>query len=298
AELRSGWNDRFYLGKIPEYDPLRDSSCAAYRAMLRRKRERTAKGKTSFKVSSHGVSAATKGRRRAPTVGRQQPGPKPPNSALQREQLVSQLIHHIRQCWRSFGIPESHQRHYAEAFFHSRTKPNFLLAEADQLARDAAPVQCVIKAVLRRESTIQKLDQIDKVVSEQPSALDSASLRSELVTNLLALREASIRCVEAVVAWRESLIPSAAVPSSGSPGEGTTTDIPPLWTDANSNVNYLIKMKTDTLWLADASFHRLFAFSSRSDPFLVSPSVTPTTNRARVPEPSSERVGAAPRRAP
>ncbi|KAF4695594.1 hypothetical protein FOZ60_004091 [Perkinsus olseni] len=160
AERRSGWNDRFYLGKIPEYDPLRDSSCAAYRAMLRRKRERTTKGKTSFKVS-----------------------------------------------------------HYAEAFFHSRTKPNFLLAEADQLARDAAPVQSVIKAVLRRESTIQKLDQIDKVVSEQPSALDSASLRSELVMNLLALREASIRCVEAVVAWRESLIPRAAVPSSGSPGE-------------------------------------------------------------------------------
>ncbi|KAF4663630.1 hypothetical protein FOL46_004643 [Perkinsus olseni] len=239
AERRSGWNDRFYLGKIPEYDPLRDSSCAAYRAMLRRKRERTTKGKASFKVS-----------------------------------------------------------HYAEAFFHSRTKPNFLLAEADQLARDAAPVQCVIKAVLRRESTIQKLDQIDKVVSEQPSALDSASLRSELVMNLLALREASIRCVEAVVKWRESLIPRADAPSSGSTVEGTNTGLPPLWTDANSNVNYLIKMKTDTLWLADASFHRLFAFSSRSDPFLVSPSVAPTTNRARVPEPSSERVGAAPRRAP
>lgn len=37
------------------------------------------------------------------------------------------------------------------------------------------------------------------------------------------------------------------------------------------NVNYLVKMKSDTLFLATSEFAKWFNFSQKSDPFLISP---------------------------
>ncbi|KAF4665009.1 hypothetical protein FOL47_004828 [Perkinsus chesapeaki] len=289
AQRRSGWDDRFYLGKIPEYDPLRDANCGAYRAMLRRKRERASTGRRTFKASARGVSAITRGSHRAPTVIKQNTSPILPDNLKKREQLVSQLAHHIRECWRAFRIPENHRKHYAQSFFHPGTHPSFLLAEADRLARDASSVQNVMRAVMGRESVIHKLDEIDKVICEQPNAVNSAALRSEILSNLLSLREASMETVEAIVNWRQSLVSHDSC-LNDAPSER------PIWQHDETGTNYLIKIKTDTLWLGDASFHRLFAFSSRSDPFLVSPSVA--SPNPVVPEPASARQRAAPRRAP
>jgi hypothetical protein len=47
-------------------------------------------------------------------------------------------------------------------------------------------------------------------------------------------------------------------------------NIPFLWTD--SQESYLIKIKNDTLFLAESEFAKFFNFAKNSDPFLVVPS--------------------------
>merc|ERR1719352_2268156 len=80
-------------------------------------------------------------------------------------------------------------------------------------------------------------------------------VRRELVDVLLHLRVHTLECVEAIDRWRNSS------GKSGAP-----------WIEPSSGENYLLKMKSDTHWLADSPLGEILTFSPKSDPFFVVPS--------------------------
>ena len=88
---------------------------------------------------------------------------------------------------------------------------------------------------------------------------------------LITLRYLSIDAVERICKWRERLAYLASKV--------------PMVTDVNihdfvyllDHENYLIKMKTDTNFLKDSVLGGYFNFSSKSDPFLLTPSQTSTS---------------------
>ena len=102
------------------------------------------------------------------------------------------------------------------------------------------------------------------------------------------LRAHSIRCVELVVLWRDQFRYLALIGSKQRTirkrRAQTAIQVPYL---TNENVNYLLKMKTDTIVFASMTIGKYFNFApenSRGDPFLIQTSVSGNIiagNRAR-----------------
>ena len=103
------------------------------------------------------------------------------------------------------------------------------------------------------------------------------------------MRALSIRCVELVVLWRDQFRYLALIGSKQRTirkrRAQTAIQVPYL---NNDNVNYLLKMKSDTAGFATMAIGRHFNFApesnSRGDPFLIQASVSGNIvagNRAR-----------------
>lgn len=79
-------------------------------------------------------------------------------------------------------------------------------------------------------------------------------VRRELIEIILRLRSQSLDVVEGIERWRQGSGRAAAV-----------------WHLNTGEGNYLIKIKTDTLWLADSPLGEILGFSPKADPFFVVP---------------------------
>jgi len=80
----------------------------------------------------------------------------------------------------------------------------------------------------------------------------------------------SLMVVENAMEFRNQLNSIRAIS-----GEDKNTYIPILYND----INYLTKMKNDTLFLAESELNKWFNFSKKIDPFLVTLSVPYTVSR-------------------
>jgi len=87
----------------------------------------------------------------------------------------------------------------------------------------------------------------------------------------------SLHAVKCIIEWRRQLVLSYLV-SSSTTLSGSTNDrnsinkfknIPFIW----EGENYLLKMKSDTNFLAHSQFSKYINFTTKSDPFLVQPSL-------------------------
>jgi len=108
-------------------------------------------------------------------------------------------------------------------------------------------------AISARENALRRLRKVAEVHAEarQPPQ----EVRRELIDILLHLRVHSLEVVEAIERWRNS---------SGRAGAA--------WIDPSTGENYLLKIKTDTQWLADSPLGEILTFSPKPDPFFVVPS--------------------------
>ena len=101
------------------------------------------------------------------------------------------------------------------------------------------------------------------------------SLLQECSNIMYSLRMLSLNVVKCIIQWRKQLIFNLLLTQETSKQQISSVQmrklkcLPFMWEHAN----YLIKMKTDSSFLFASPFARYFNFSTKSDPFLVFPSM-------------------------
>lgn len=93
---------------------------------------------------------------------------------------------------------------------------------------------------------------------------------------LVTLRYLTIDVIDSIVLWRERLNYLIGKVSEA-PGVDKH-DFVFIW----DHENYLMKIKSDTLFLKDSSLSKYFHFSTKADPFLIVPSQVTSTANATV----------------
>ena len=116
--------------------------------------------------------------------------------------------------------------------------------------------------------------------AEQADGKANVPLLEECINILYSLRMLSLNVVKCIILWRKQLIFNFMLTQQGvqqsqaqSVAQRNTLRkfkcIPFVW----EQQNYLLKMKTDTQFLIISPFSKYFNFSTKSDPFLVFPSM-------------------------
>lgn len=152
--------------------------------------------------------------------------------------------------------------------------------EINELEINKAPIQKAILFITAREEwlknitqTIEEIDNLEQTAKNQEQTIDKVEHSMKL---LISLRYLSIDWVESIIEWRERLnYLISKIPNLQSIGKHYFIFI---W----DHENYLIKMKTDTLFLKTSWLSRFFLFSSKSDPFLYAPSQIASYGPAKV----------------
>eukprot|EP00747_Dinoflagellata_sp_TGD_P165356 gnl/TRDRNA2_/TRDRNA2_186516_c0_seq1.p1 gnl/TRDRNA2_/TRDRNA2_186516_c0~~gnl/TRDRNA2_/TRDRNA2_186516_c0_seq1.p1 ORF type:complete len:880 (-),score=151.93 gnl/TRDRNA2_/TRDRNA2_186516_c0_seq1:98-2737(-) len=150
--------------------------------------------------------------------------------------------------------PEERER----PFLQQRRDPRFgpparCLSRGRRAGASVPPTRQVTDLVATREATHRRLKHTETSHAEATKPL--TEIRRELVDLLLHIRVISLEVVEAIERWRQT---------ANRPGA--------IWPDPATGENYLLKMKADTVWLADSPLGELLDFSPKSDPFFVVPS--------------------------
>ena len=149
-----------------------------------------------------------------------------------------------------------------------------------------------MEVVKQREACLSEIHKLNESLNtndqQQVSEENQNQVLDQIEARLKELRALSIRCVELVVLWRDQFRYLALIGSKQRTirkrRAQTAIQVPYL---TNDNVNYLIKMKTDTTIFATMAIARHFNFApenSRGDPFLIQTSVSGNIiagNRAR-----------------
>lgn len=144
-----------------------------------------------------------------------------------------------------------------------------------------------MKIVESRETCLQEILSLTQTLESMPEA-EQSEILDQIETNMKELRRLSIRCVELVVLWRDQFRYLALIGTKQRAirkrRAQTAIQVPYL---TSQNVNYLLKIKTDTACFASLPISKHFNFApegARSDPFLIQTSVSGNIvagNRAR-----------------
>eukprot|EP00929_Paragymnodinium_shiwhaense_P007176 TRINITY_DN111111_c0_g1_i1.p1 TRINITY_DN111111_c0_g1~~TRINITY_DN111111_c0_g1_i1.p1 ORF type:complete len:866 (-),score=190.63 TRINITY_DN111111_c0_g1_i1:125-2722(-) len=158
---------------------------------------------------------------------------------------------------RPLARPEDRERPFANA---RRGDPRLgpaarCLSRGARGGRSTAqqPARAAADAVAAREAALRRLYRTSEAYAE--ARWSFAETRRELIDCLLHLRVLSLEVVECVERWR-----------------ATGNRVTATWPDPTTGENYVLKMKSDTVWLADSPLGDVLQFSQKSDPFFVVPS--------------------------
>eukprot|EP00743_Colponemidia_sp_Colp-15_P003333 GILK01003600.1.p1 GENE.GILK01003600.1~~GILK01003600.1.p1 ORF type:complete len:973 (+),score=214.48 GILK01003600.1:75-2993(+) len=279
ANDEKGWDTRFHLQQIPQYNPLTDKHCAGYRQTLtKRARSRSrprsglshhggskeiivrADSVNKHRAPRHAPLSPTKVRVGAPVLALRAQTNK---RQIQDESVLMQLQDKLELLWEELNIPTFHREAYTSRYLEANGSTaaspltTLLAKEIDSLRHGKSPIQIALQSIQTRESLIKQLKEISETQL-------SADVQDAVVHILSDLRLASLQVVETVVTWRETVKPVVMDPIGRRPRNN------PFYFKAT---NYLIKMKTDTQFLFESSIGEFIDFSPKSDPFLVYPSV-------------------------
>ena len=179
------------------------------------------------------------------------------------------LQQELRKCWEAYGIDEYHRGVFNEHLqgMSAEEFSPILAKEIEDFGREKAAVQLANTGIVAREECIKHITALEGAIQDEGAPQEAFT---EAVNLLHSLRMLSLNVVECIVKWREHLlcIKAQVNPESAK----SPTAIPFLW----RGENYLTKMKSDSLFLAESAYSRVFNFSAKSDPFLVFPSLAHT----------------------
>ena len=309
AQQPDDWDARFIHQPMPEYNPLADRHCEAYRNMLEKQHRgpKNAKGRAAAVMAPGGIRARRRNlgidkdsvasnsiedRSRKPTIDEHAANSNAPShvprqnrqtskksrgqsharkfrGAVITDEIVLYLQQELRKCWEAYGIDEYHRSIFNE-HLQGMSAEDFspiIAKEIEDFGREKAAVQLANTGIVAREECIKHVTALEGALHDDGVPQEALT---EAVNLLHSLRMLSLNVVECIVKWREQLLCMKAQVNP----ENTKSPaaIPFLW----RGENYLTKMKSDTLFLAESAYSRVFNFSAKSDPFLVFPSLSHT----------------------
>eukprot|EP00347_Sterkiella_histriomuscorum_P015861 403355405 len=204
------------------------------------------------------------------------------------QQIPTQLINHFKEellaTWDSYITPDYHRTVFLDSIYglNSNQYLPIIAKEIEDLQQEQAPIQNTIRAIIARESCIQQIKELDRVLQEAEKQNSfTQGLMDECIKVLHSLRMLSLHVVKCIIEWRKQLIYSFLLTTSQSSQQNNNSmmhqernsvnkfkSIPFIW----ESENYLLKMKNDTQFLNFSEYAKHFNFSQKSDTFLVFPS--------------------------
>ena len=262
-ERESSWDNRFHLGRIPDYNPQSDKHLRQFLALKKKKklllppsRKEQSPKSIHKSTSNHRIRSA-----------------KPP---VVKTQVFKKLMEDLKAAYSAAGIPEEFQSAFVERLqsLQPRTRANLLVKELQEIKQEKSLVTYLVNAISTRESSLHEIQEFSTHIRQLSSQVKTHAI--ELLSNLRVL---TVQVVEAAKAWKEKLINL----DPKSPSKPTVI----TW----QNQNYLEKIKTDQNFLKDSNLGKFFEFSDKEDPFLIHPSIFNSNARApgkfELPIPSS-----------
>ncbi|CAG9325229.1 unnamed protein product [Blepharisma stoltei] len=236
------WDSRFHLDKLPDYDANKDRHIQVHLGVTKRKKIIAAPGKIR-KANDIPNRVPKSASNKGIGVG------KPP---VLKGQIFKKLTDNLVELWEEKGVPEYQQRLFLSAIENlpAKQKANKMVKEIDETNSNKSVLIHAIKTINARE---QALLELKKLTQKDRNSIS----RQELADKLSNLRTLSLNAVELIQNWREKLS-NLSQNMSLSKTQFLIND-----------ENYLIKMKTDTIYLADTIIADLIYISNKSDPFFV-----------------------------
>jgi len=156
--------------------------------------------------------------------------------------IVNYLKEELLQTWDSFLIPDYHRTVFLDCIYGlSPTQYSPIIAkEIEDLQQEKAPIQNAIRSIIARESCVNQVRVLDKVLEEAEMVGSlSPQMLDECVNILHSLRMLSLHVVKCVIDWRKQLIYNYLMANQTLSGEGAKfKQIPFIW----EGENYLIKV--------------------------------------------------------
>ncbi|CDW89091.1 UNKNOWN [Stylonychia lemnae] len=216
-----------------------------------------------------GVAAGSNGGQQKRAVSRkvnQRPGSLGMNSggpgAYQQNAISGDVINYLKeellQTWDSYIIPDYHRTVFLDSIYGltSNQYLPIIAKEIQDLQQEQAPIQNTIRAIIGRESCLQQIKELDKVLEEA----------ERLQTPNQALMDECVKILHSLRMLTSSHNQNSMHQERNSVNKFKS--IPFIW----EGENYLLKMKNDAQFLITSEYGKHFNFSTKSDPFLVFPS--------------------------
>jgi len=256
----SQWDERFVLGRIPDYDALRDKHCLNFMLFLtskkkrniatpgRSRRQRTPSSRTASKKVFAGTTTVVV------------------TSALLRD-LRTKLVEKVlaERVAEELWVPAVETMDACSM----RERAILYAQETEELEKGQSVLQLLTKAVQSREAMLAELLKIVDLFTITPA---KGQILSEAKAILIKIREITIETLEAISMYREKI---AALWAGDRRGSRVLVQF--------KGKNYIFKLKNDLNFLQNSTLATVFDFSEKSDPFLIHPSLMHTSEHETIP---------------
>lgn len=252
------WDSRFVLGRLHQYSTPQQIYSPKSVGMKNRPRQlqrvKGFPGKGGKNACSKNPSIKQRPSQCFSARGQQRAeNAKAESDSLVSQKTVNVLRKEVVYLWSANGVPSEYQKAYFESISHLPMAPYIqtLAVEIDKLYNKSSPVQGLGKVIKRREVHIEKLRSTQEV--------DEAKAREDLNR----LRDLTLAVGESAASMRKQLANNC-----GSSKDQRTKKIKrlPIMYEGN---NYLIKMMSDTEFLSESEYGKIFAIRRLNDPFLL-----------------------------
>ena len=214
------WDNRFHLGKMPEYDAAQDPNLKASNLVKTRKKIRIIPEKPIKRTKKTPLPAdlskcvSVKGLKKQPVI---------------QKTMLSNLNQKLEEVWDDKSIPQNLRDLFLSAIENReiKEKTSLIIKETEATKRDKSETLNLVRAVQKRENLLNFLQDFAEKMMKSPSS----AVKNTCIENLITLRSSSLEVVEALVAWRKRL----------NDLDMNMKNCEFLWEDAN----YLRKMMSD-----------------------------------------------------
>lgn len=235
------WDNRFHLGKIPEYNAVADIHLQKFPPTRKKKiilgggrvrKFREPSNKNLLKSTSSNMI---------------------PKQHVVKSQIIKKLKENLNAYWDLKGIPGELRLMFLQVVekMNAKKQSSVLVKEMDLYKHDRNPSQLVLRAIKARENSLFELKDFADTISNPTSIIKQNSVES-----LINLRMLSLHVVECIQAWRKYLhdLDPELIPDN----------LKFTW----EGQNYLKKMFSDSEFLRNSKMAQFIDFTF-NDPFFV-----------------------------
>lgn len=235
------WDNRFYLGKIPDYNAFHDKYLQNALPIQKKKiiigvgRVRTRKNPSTRDLKSN-TSNAFSGK-----------------GLIVKNQILKKLKQNLCSMWDYKEIPEAQRELFLQAIekIPAKKQSSVLVKEIELYKQDKNFTQLVLRAIKARENSLVELRNFSDSIQ-----IASSAIKHNCVESLINLRMLSLHVVECIQAWRKNL------------HELDPSIVPDNLNFIFQGHNYLSKMINDSHFLSHSPMSTFIEFQP-NDPFFV-----------------------------